>query len=139
MGLATFAEPVQFLREKNVSGLRKVGGLPMRVIGLKRPSSGPAYSWRHRLTLRWLPPSRIPRYSIPTLSYRQWHGNALLFVLIDPQLSVMTDDVVAGSVDEARFHRTIVWLSLSRVEGTLLAQMLLLPAAWLAVHAAGVI
>jgi len=61
----------------------------------------------------------------------------LLFVLIDPQLSVMTDDVVAGEVSEPVFRRTIVWLSLSRIAGTLLAQILFLPAAWLVVIVAG--
>lgn len=63
----------------------------------------------------------------------------LLFILIDPQLSVMTDDVVAGSVSEADFRRTIVWLSASRMAGTMLAQAFLLPAAWLVVAVAGVI
>ena len=60
----------------------------------------------------------------------------LLFALIDPQLSVMTDDVIAGQVSEPVFRRTIVWLSLSRVAGTVLAQALFLPAAWLVVAAA---
>jgi hypothetical protein len=60
----------------------------------------------------------------------------LLFVLIDPQLSVMTDDVVDGRVSEADYRRTIVWLSMSRVGGTLLAQALLLPSAWLIVWVA---
>lgn len=62
----------------------------------------------------------------------------LLFALIDPQLSVMTDDVVEGRVSEALFRRTIVWISLSRLAGTLLAQLLFLPAAqavaWVANH-----
>ncbi len=53
----------------------------------------------------------------------------LLFALIDPQLSVMTDDVIDGRVDEATFRRTIVWISLSRLAGTLLAQAFFLPAA----------
>jgi hypothetical protein len=60
----------------------------------------------------------------------------MLFILIDPQLSVMTDDVVAGKVSEPVFRRTIVWLSLSRVAGTLLAQLLFLPSALLVVAAA---
>ena len=63
----------------------------------------------------------------------------LLFILIDPQLSVMTDDVIAGSTSEAEFRRTVVWLSVSRVVGTLLAQAFFLPAAWLVVWVAGVI
>ncbi len=61
----------------------------------------------------------------------------LLFVLIDPQLSVMTDDVIAGAVSEPVFRRTIVLLSLSRIAGTVLAQLLFLPAAWLVVACAG--
>lgn len=53
----------------------------------------------------------------------------LLFVLIDPQLSVMTDDVVEGRISEARFRRAVVWLAGSRIVGTALAQVLLVPAA----------
>ncbi|OCC23350.1 hypothetical protein MB02_12030 [Croceicoccus estronivorus] len=60
----------------------------------------------------------------------------MLFILIDPQLSVMTDDVIAGKVSEPIFRRTIVWLSLSRIAGTVIAQLLFLPAAWLVVIAA---
>lgn len=53
----------------------------------------------------------------------------LLFALIDPQLSVMTDDAVEGRVSEALFRRTIIWISLSRLAGTILAQVLFLPSA----------
>jgi hypothetical protein len=53
----------------------------------------------------------------------------LLFALIDPQLSVMTDDVVEGRMNEASFRKVIVWVSLSRLAGTLAAQALFLPAA----------
>ncbi|MGB7409935.1 MAG: lipid II flippase Amj family protein [Sphingopyxis granuli] len=55
----------------------------------------------------------------------------LLFAFIDPQLSVMTDDAVEGSVGEADFRRAIALISLSRLAGTVLAQALLLPAALL--------
>src|SRR5262245_26492229 len=55
----------------------------------------------------------------------------LLFVLIDPQLSVMTDDVVEGRISEAQFRRAVVWLAGSRIAGTALAQLLLVPAAML--------
>ena len=54
----------------------------------------------------------------------------LLFALIDPQLSVMTDDVIDGRVSEPLFRRTIVWISFSRLAGTLLAQAFFLPAAY---------
>lgn len=53
----------------------------------------------------------------------------LLFALIDPQISALTDDVVDGSVSEATFRRAMIWVSLSRLAGTLAAQVLLVPAA----------
>jgi hypothetical protein len=53
----------------------------------------------------------------------------LMFVIIDPQVSVMTDDVIEGKVSEPSFRRAIVWLVGSRFAGTLLAQILLVPAA----------
>ncbi|MEO1921598.1 MAG: lipid II flippase Amj family protein [Sphingomonadaceae bacterium] len=60
----------------------------------------------------------------------------LLFLFIDPHLSVLTDDVVDGNLSEPNFRRVIAWISLSRLVGTLLAQVLFLPAAiaiaWLA-------
>jgi hypothetical protein len=62
----------------------------------------------------------------------------LLFALIDPQLSVITDDVVEGRVSEPLFRRTIIWISFSRLVGTLLAQALFIPSAmaiaWVANH-----
>jgi len=54
----------------------------------------------------------------------------LLFALIDPQLSVVTDDVIEGRIDEAMFRRTIVWISLSRLAGTILAQVFFVPSAY---------
>jgi hypothetical protein len=60
----------------------------------------------------------------------------LMFVIIDPQLSVMTDDVIEGRQSESSFRRAIVWLVGSRLAGTLLAQLLLVPAASLIVFVA---
>ena len=53
----------------------------------------------------------------------------LLFAFIDPHLSVITDDAVEGQVSEPDFRRAIVWISVSRLAGTVLAQVLFLPAA----------
>jgi hypothetical protein len=54
----------------------------------------------------------------------------LMFAFIDPYLSLMTDDVAAGKVDEPYFRRSIVWLTGSRLAGTVLAQALLVPSAF---------
>ena len=53
----------------------------------------------------------------------------MMFVFIDPHMSVMTDDVVEGKVSEPQFRKAIVWLVGSRITGTLLAQAILVPAA----------
>jgi hypothetical protein len=53
----------------------------------------------------------------------------LMFVFIDPHLSMMTDDVVEGRLSEPSFRQAVVWLVGSRLAGTLLAQVLLIPAA----------
>jgi hypothetical protein len=45
------------------------------------------------------------------------------------QLSVMTDDVVEGRLSATDFRQVIVWVSFSRLAGTLLAQALFLPSA----------
>ena len=64
-------------------------------------------------------------------------ATVMMFVFIDPQLSVMTDDVMEGRMGEAQFRRVIVWLVGSRLIGTLLAQALLLPASRLIAAVAG--
>ncbi|HEV3469783.1 MAG TPA: lipid II flippase Amj family protein [Pyrinomonadaceae bacterium] len=53
----------------------------------------------------------------------------LLFVYIDPYLSILTDDVVAGRASQAFFRRCVVLFVGGRLLGTLLAQPLLVPAA----------
>ena len=52
----------------------------------------------------------------------------LLFVLVDPWLAVLTDDVVEGRASDAQFRRAVVGLIGSRLAGTLAAQLLLVPA-----------
>jgi hypothetical protein len=53
----------------------------------------------------------------------------LMFVFIDPQVSVMTDDVIEGRISDARFRRAITSLLGARLAGTILAQLFLLPSA----------
>jgi hypothetical protein len=60
----------------------------------------------------------------------------MMFVFIDPQMSVMTDDVVEGRTSEPHFRRAVVSLVGSRLAGTLLAQLILIPAAMLIVSVA---
>jgi hypothetical protein len=63
----------------------------------------------------------------------------LMAVFIDPHMSGMTDDVVEGKTSESQFRKAVVWLIGSRLAGTLLAQLLLVPAARLIATVARVI
>jgi lysylphosphatidylglycerol synthetase-like protein (DUF2156 family) len=66
-------------------------------------------------------------------------ATVVLAVVIDPQVSVMTDDVIEGRVSENSFRRAITTLVGARVLGTLCAQAVLVPAAFLIVRVAELI
>jgi hypothetical protein len=53
----------------------------------------------------------------------------LMFIFIDPFLSVMTDEVVLGKTKESQFRKYIVYMVIARLIGTVLAQFLFIPAA----------
>ena len=53
----------------------------------------------------------------------------LMFIFIDPFLSVMTDDVVLGKARESLFRRYIVYMVIARIIGTVIAQFLFIPSA----------
>ena len=60
----------------------------------------------------------------------------LMFVIIDPHLSAMTDDVMLGKCSETTFRKYIVYMTIARLLGTIVAQLIFTPAAqflaWLA-------
>lgn len=66
-------------------------------------------------------------------------ATVVLAVVIDPQVSVMTDDVIEGRISENSFRRAITTLAGARVLGTLCAQAALVPAALIIVRLAEMI
>ena len=60
--------------------------------------------------------------------------------MLDPYIAIWTDEAAARRGEdagvEARFRRLIVWMVISRLAGTLLAQALLVPCAFLVIAAA---
>jgi hypothetical protein len=66
-------------------------------------------------------------------------ATVVLAIVIDPQVSVMTDDVIEGRISENSFRRAITTLAGARVLGTLCAQAVLLPAAFVIVRVAELI
>ena len=63
----------------------------------------------------------------------------LMFVFIDPYLSMMTDEVVLGKCKESLFRKYIVYMVLARIIGTLLAQIIFVPSAILIARLAEVL
>jgi len=63
-------------------------------------------------------------------------GTLVLFGVVDPHFSFMSDRVVSGEESDARFRRAVTAMTASRVFGTLLGQIILVPGAlliaWLA-------
>ncbi len=62
----------------------------------------------------------------------------ILVIFVDPDIALLCDEVVAGRFSEGYFRRYIVLILAARLVGTLLAQLLLVPAAqlivWIAEH-----
>jgi hypothetical protein len=94
-----------------------------------------------------------PNYTFSTFShlfqaeqtYLGWFTQILIInsilvlgAFIDPHLSAMTDDVSLGKCSETKFRKYIVYMTIARLLGTLLAQILFLPSAkilsWTAKH-----
>jgi hypothetical protein len=63
----------------------------------------------------------------------------VMFAFIDPQLSAMTDDVALGKCSEATFRRYIVYMTIARLIGTIVAQVLFIPSAKLLAYLATLI
>jgi hypothetical protein len=63
-------------------------------------------------------------------------GTLILFGVVDPHFSFMSDRVVSGEESDARFRRAVTSMTASRIVGTLLGQIILVPGAfaivWLA-------
>ncbi len=63
----------------------------------------------------------------------------LMFVFIDPFLSIMTDEVVLGKCKESLFRRYIVYMVLARIVGTLIAQLIFMPSAEIIKYLSGIL
>lgn len=66
-------------------------------------------------------------------------ASIMMAVFIDPQLSVMTDDVIEGKCSEKEFRACVIGMVGSKTVGTFLALLLFLPASYLIVFVAGII
>jgi hypothetical protein len=61
-------------------------------------------------------------------------GTLILFGVVDPYFSFMSDEVVAGERSESEFRQAVAAMTSSRILGTLLGQAILVPGALLIVN-----
>lgn len=135
-GLSVLVESVSAPRYANVTQLRLGGAVPASIVILNVAATA---LWTVGVLASIYAGSLEPdfRVTAATLSaIVNGVATILMFVVIDPYLSGLTDDVVAGRASEVDFRRAVIWMVVSRLAGTLLAQVLLLPSAWLIVWAA---
>jgi hypothetical protein len=128
-GLAYLRDAVTMPAASHLTGLRRDVAVPLRVILLNVGAQALlTVGVFAALYAGYLDP-RFRVTAVSLSSVINGVATILLFVFIDPHLSVMTDDVMDGRTSEASFRRAVVWLSASRVAGTVLAQLMLVPAA----------
>jgi hypothetical protein len=134
--LAGFREAVAAPAGENLRELVKGSRLPTRIIVLNTVVTAiwtvGVLSALYAGALN--PALRVTSSSLSALI----NGGAtiLLAIVVDPYLSLLTDDVLQGRVGEPFFRRCVVWMLASRFAGTVVAQLLLLPAAHLIAAAA---
>lgn len=63
----------------------------------------------------------------------------LMYMFIDPYVSMLTDDVIRGEYSEEQFSRCIIFIVSGLIIGTVLAQILLVPAAYVILFVAKVL
>ena len=134
--LAGFRESLAVPAGENLRGLVAGARLPTRIILLNTLVTAVwtvgVLASLYAGTLH--PALRVTSNSLSALV----NGGAtiLLAIVVDPYLSLLTDDVQQGKVGEPFFRRCVVWMLASRFAGTVVAQLLLLPAASLIAAAA---
>lgn len=114
---------------ENLTELRSAARIPMRVVVLNAVSMA---IWTvgvfSALYAGYLNPEfRVTASQLSAVI--NGVATILMFIVIDPYLSVLTDDAAEGKISEGYFRRSVVWLTGSRLAGTLLAQALLVPGA----------
>jgi hypothetical protein len=63
-------------------------------------------------------------------------GTLLLVILVDPVSALITDQALRGNRPVSAVSHIVIWQVVGRFAGTLVAQLLFLPAAWLVVQLA---
>lgn len=128
-GIEQFKKSITAPRQHNIAQLKSLRRIPKKIILLNIiTSSITNVGVLSSLYAGCLYPDY--RTTCSTLSsVINGMATILMFIFIDPYISVMTDDVIRGECSESDFNRCIIFIVFGLIIGTLLAQILLVPAA----------
>jgi Alternate to MurJ len=135
-GLLHLRDSFKVPQAQGVLDLRRSSRLPARLLVINATAVS---AWTVAVLASLYAGYLVPEYRVTASSLAavvSGVATVLLFVFSDPYLSALTDDVLEGKVSEGFFRRSVIWLVGSRLAGTLLAQLLLVPAALVISHLA---
>ncbi|MEM5473490.1 lipid II flippase Amj family protein [Hoeflea sp. AS60] len=135
-GAEVVMQSVALPRYQNLTSLRVSTGFPAVYIGMNFAATA---LWTVGVLSAIYAGSIDPEFRVTASSLSaviNGVATIMMFILIDPYLAGLTDDVVEGGVSHATYRRVLVWMVLSRLAGTLFAQILLVPGAHLIVSVA---
>jgi Alternate to MurJ len=128
-GLRHFKEAISLPARENLTRAFRLRQIPTRIIIANVVATAPITTGAFSsLYAGYLNPSlRVTANSLSLLI--NGFSTILLFVYIDPYLSLMTDDVVNDKVSDSHFRACVTLFVLSRLLGTVIAQLIFVPAA----------
>jgi hypothetical protein len=135
-GAAVVMQSVALPRYQNLTSLRVSSGFPAAYVLMNFAATA---LWTVGVLSAIYAGSIDPEFRVTASSLSaviNGVATIMMFVLIDPYLAGLTDDVVEGEVSHSLYRRVLVWMVLSRLSGTVFAQILLVPGAHLIVTVA---
>ncbi|MCX3264928.1 lipid II flippase Amj family protein [Pedobacter agri] len=128
-GILYFKDSITFPRRENISDIKLGNEFPLRIFILNIFAVAIlTVGVLSAVYASYLNPEY--RTTASNLSaFINGFATIIMFAFIDPHLSVMTDDVMLGKCSEATFRKYIVYMTIARLIGTLVAQLLFLPVA----------
>ena len=128
-GIEQFKDSLSVPQRKNLSHLKQFRKVPKRLVILNVIAS--AISSTGSLASLYtgcLNPGLRSTCSVlsPVIN---GFATIMMYVFIDPYLSMMTDDVIRGECSESDFNRCIVFIVSGLIVGPLLSEIILVPAA----------
>lgn len=128
-GLSVLMRSATLPRYANLAALRLSAGMPAGIVVLNFLASA---LWTVGVLAAIYAGTLEPEFRVTASSLSaivNGIATILMFVMVDPYLAGLTDDVVAGEAPEAYFRRFVVWMVAGRLAGTVVAQFLLVPSA----------